>query len=95
MTSRYETDSSGHVWIRPAPGAQGQAREFRTYAGNIQERIIDVRSVIKWVYVRRNFSKNGPIEKCTDPRKLQRTVERIHASYLAEKSEYYRKTRGE
>ena len=95
MTSRYETDSSGHVWIRPAPGDRGQAREFRTYAGYIQERVIDDRSVIRWVYVRKNFSKNGSIEKCTDPRKLRCVVERIHASYLAEKSEYYRKSRGE
>ena len=94
MTWRYSTDSTGHVWILPAEGAQGKAREFRTYAQNVQERVIDDAQVIKWVMVRRNMGKTGAIEKCPNPRNLQKVIERIHRAYLANQSEYLRQSKG-
>ena len=91
---RYETDSTGHVWIRPGCGAQGKPREFRTYAQNVQERVIDDENVIKWVIVRRNFEKTGAIVKCPNPRNLQKVIEQTHKAYLSKQSEYLRQSKG-
>jgi hypothetical protein len=45
--NRYERDSSGHVWIRPA-GSSGRAREFRALNGFVQERLTSEQAVIHW-----------------------------------------------